>query len=53
MHPMPAPQSCRDIAAADGLEIEVNECWYFPPTPFHPDLVAAMRKTAEAQGYLH
>jgi len=27
--------------------------WYFPPTRFHLDLVAAVRKATEAQGYPH
>src|SRR6202047_4780045 len=38
-------------AAAIGLEVEVKEFWYFPPTPFDPDLVAAARTAAEEQGY--
>src|SRR5947199_1004124 len=32
-------QACEDAASATGLEVEVKEFWYFPPTPFHPDLV--------------
>jgi beta-ureidopropionase / N-carbamoyl-L-amino-acid hydrolase len=46
-------QACADIAAAIGLEVEVGEFWYFTPTPFHPDLVAAVRDAATAQGYPH
>src|SRR5205823_3189399 len=46
-------QACEDIAAAIGLETEIKEFWYFPPTPFHPDLVAAVRDVAAAQGYPH
>jgi N-carbamoyl-L-amino-acid hydrolase len=46
-------QACADIAAAIGLEVEVSEFWYFSPTPFDPDLVAAVRDAAAAQGYLH
>jgi beta-ureidopropionase / N-carbamoyl-L-amino-acid hydrolase len=46
-------QACADAAAAIGLEAEVKEFWYFPPTPFHPDLVAAVRDAAAAQGYPH
>ena len=42
-----------DRAAAIGLEVEVKEFWYFPPTPFDADLVAAVRDAAEAQGYPH
>src|SRR5436309_3095416 len=43
-------QACDDAAKAIGLEAEVKEFWYFPPTPFEPDLVAAVRGAAEAQG---
>ncbi|MBV8131419.1 MAG: M20/M25/M40 family metallo-hydrolase, partial [Alphaproteobacteria bacterium] len=46
-------QACASIASAIGLELEVKEFWYFPPTPFHPELIAAVRKAAEAQGYPH
>jgi beta-ureidopropionase / N-carbamoyl-L-amino-acid hydrolase len=44
-------QSCQAAAAVNGLEVEVKEFWYFPPTRFHPDLVAGVRNAAEAQGY--
>jgi N-carbamoyl-L-amino-acid hydrolase len=46
-------QACDEAASAIGLEVEVKEFWYFPPTPFHPDLVAAVREAAAAQGYPH
>src|SRR5262249_48079948 len=46
-------QACGEIAAAIGLEVEVKEFWYFPPTPFHAALVAAVRDTAGALGYPH
>jgi len=46
-------QACEGTATTIGLEVEVKEFWYFPPTPFHPDLVAAVRGAAEAQGYPH
>jgi len=46
-------QACAGVASAIGLEVEVKEFWYFPPTPFHPDLVAAMRQASAAQGYPH
>src|SRR5262249_14586663 len=46
-------QACEDTASAMGLEVEVKEFWYFPPTPFHPDLVDAVRDAAAAQGYPH
>jgi beta-ureidopropionase / N-carbamoyl-L-amino-acid hydrolase len=44
-------QACADAAAATGgLETEVKEFWYFPPTPFDSALVAAVRDAAEALG---
>src|SRR5262249_48577065 len=46
-------ETCREAALALGLEVEVKEFWYFPPTPFHPDLVATVRDAAAAQGYKH
>jgi N-carbamoyl-L-amino-acid hydrolase len=44
-------QTCQAVAASISLEVEVKEFWYFPPTPFDTDLVAAVRGAAEAQGY--
>ena len=46
-------QACQEAASASGLEAEVKEFWYFPPTPFHRDLVAAVRDAAAAQSYPH
>jgi N-carbamoyl-L-amino-acid hydrolase len=46
-------QACGEAASAIGLEVEVKEFWHFPPTPFHPNLVAAVREAAAAQGYPH
>src|SRR5436309_10458875 len=46
-------QACEDAASATGLEVAVKEFWYFPPTPFDPDLIASVRQAAEAQGYPH
>src|SRR6202049_1985137 len=46
-------EACNAVAGAIGLEVEVKEFWYFPPTPFDPDLVAAVRNAAEAQGSPH
>jgi N-carbamoyl-L-amino-acid hydrolase len=45
--------ACQTSATAIGLEVEVKEFWYFPPTPFNPELVAAVRAAAETQGYPH
>jgi N-carbamoyl-L-amino-acid hydrolase len=45
-------QTCDVVAAAaNGLDVEVKEFWYFPPTPFDPALMAAVRASAAAQGY--
>jgi len=44
-------EACNTFAGAIGLDVEVKEFWYFPPTPFDPDLVAAVRTAAEEQGY--
>ncbi len=47
-------QACAAAAAASGgLEVEVKEFWYFPPTPFDPALVAAARDAAAALGQPH
>ncbi len=47
-------QACADAAAASGgLDVEVKEFWYFPPTPFDPSLVAAVRDAAAALGQPH
>ncbi len=47
-------RACTDAAAASGgLDVAVKEFWYFPPTPFDPALVAAVREAAAALGYPH
>ena len=46
-------QVCEETASAIGLEVEVKEFWYFPPTLFHPDLPGAVRDAAAMQGYPH
>jgi len=45
--------ACSEAAAANGLETAVEEFWYFPPTPFDPALVSAVRDAAAAQGHPH
>ena len=45
--------ACVKAAATQSLEVAVEEFWYFPPTPFDPRLVCAVRAAAEAQGYKH
>jgi N-carbamoyl-L-amino-acid hydrolase len=41
--------ACAEIAARSAVEAEVKEFWYFAPTPFDRDCVAAVRRAAEAQ----
>ena len=46
--------ACADAAAAIGLEVEVKEFWYFPPTPFDPRARRrGARRRRQAQGYPH
>jgi len=45
--------ACAEIAKSIGLEIEVKEFWYFPPTPFDRACVDLVRKSTEALGYPH
>ncbi|HEY1300860.1 MAG TPA: Zn-dependent hydrolase [Stellaceae bacterium] len=45
--------ACAELAAAARVEAAVAEFWHFPPTPFAPEKVAAVRAAAEAQGYAH
>jgi N-carbamoyl-L-amino-acid hydrolase len=44
---------CQAIADKIGLSVEVKEFWYFPPTPFDTDCVAAVRGAAARAGYPH
>jgi N-carbamoyl-L-amino-acid hydrolase len=46
-------EACVAAAATQGLDCEVKEFWYFPPTPFDPRLVGAVRAAATAQNYPH
>ncbi len=45
--------ACGEAAAAARVEAVVNEFWHFPPTPFDPALIGAVRDAARAQGYPH
>jgi len=42
--------ACAEAAATQRLEAEVKEFWYFPPTPFDPGLVGAVREIGERVG---
>lgn len=44
-------ERCTAIAAAAGLELEIKDFWYFPPTPFAPVLVDAVRQGAAMFDY--
>src|SRR5437588_5086193 len=46
-------QACESAAATQKLEVEVKEFWYFPPTPFEPQLVGKVREAAAEQGLPH
>ncbi len=39
------------IAGAHGLEMKIEPIWYFPPQPFDPHCVEAVRRAAEKAGY--
>ncbi|HZX28015.1 MAG TPA: Zn-dependent hydrolase [Telluria sp.] len=39
------------VRAETGLGIEVERVSYYPPCPFHPDCVGAVRKATEKLGY--
>src|SRR5216110_793677 len=45
--------ACAEAAATQSLDAEVKEFWYFPPTPFEPQLVGKVREAAAAQGLPH
>jgi N-carbamoyl-L-amino-acid hydrolase len=44
-------EACRDAARSAQVEVEVKEFWYFAPTQFDADCVAAVKRAAAAQGY--
>jgi len=45
--------ACADVAKSIGLACEVNEFWYFPPTPFDAACVAAVRGAVASAGHPH
>jgi N-carbamoyl-L-amino-acid hydrolase len=45
--------ACTEAAATQHLDVEVKEFWYFPPTPFDPRMVGAVREAAKAQSLPH
>jgi len=44
-------ERCKAIAAEIGLELEIADFWYFPPTPFDKRLVDGVRARAAMFGY--
>ncbi len=44
---------CGELGDANGLEIEIVDLWYSPPTPFDRDCIEAVREGARAGGYAH
>ncbi|MBT5264698.1 MAG: Zn-dependent hydrolase [Rhodospirillaceae bacterium] len=44
-------QGAAEIAEEIGLELDIKDFWYFPPTPFDADCVDAVRKGAELHGH--
>jgi len=44
-------ERCAAIAASARLELEIKDFWYFPPTPFAPSLVDAVRQGAAMFDY--
>jgi N-carbamoyl-L-amino-acid hydrolase len=38
-------------SAESGLEVKIERVSYYPPCPFHPDCVGAVRKATEKLGY--
>jgi N-carbamoyl-L-amino-acid hydrolase len=46
-------EACGRIASASGLELEIDDFFYFPPTPFEAGCVEAVRAAAERAGYPH
>ena len=45
--------ACESIASEIGLEVELEQIWHFPATPFDPRCVAGVREAAEAGGFEH
>jgi N-carbamoyl-L-amino-acid hydrolase len=44
---------CAGVAERGGLDVDVVDFWYFPPTPFDKACVDAVRAGADAAGYSH
>ncbi|MDT8265878.1 allantoate amidohydrolase [Roseomonas mucosa] len=42
-----------EVAARRGVEVEVEDFWYSPHTPFAPELAERLREAARRRGYRH
>ena len=45
--------ACESIAEEIGLELDLQQIWHFPATPFDPRCVDAVREAAAAGGFPH
>ncbi len=45
--------ACESIAGEIGLELDLQQIWHFPATPFDEACVAAVREAAEEGGFEH
>lgn len=46
-------QVCNQIAEKHRVSVDIKEVSYFPPTPFDPDMVNAVRDSAQQAGFAH
>ena len=46
-------EGAAEIAAELGLELDIHDLWHFPPVPFDPDCVDAVRRAAALLGHGH
>ncbi|AMG88231.1 Zn-dependent hydrolase [Bordetella bronchiseptica] len=50
-------QACQALGAGDTtgypVDVDLRDVQHFPPTPFEPALIGAVRQQAEARGYSH
>ncbi len=45
--------ACESIASEIGLDLDLQQIWHFPATPFDPRCVAAVREAAAEGGFEH
>ena len=44
---------CEALRGEHALEVALEQIWHFPASPFDPDCVDAVRRSAEAAGLAH